>query len=433
MKTLIGVAFALTLLCALPAGAQQQRGVGLSASNQERRVALVIGNSAYETAPLKNPANDARDMAQALKGLGFEVMHKENLGLKEMKGAIREFGAKIRGGGIGLFYYAGHGVQVKGVNYLVPVDAKVQSEQEMEFEAVDAGFVLAQMDGAGNAMNIMVLDACRNNPFARSFRSASRGLAQMDAPSGTLIAYATAPGSVASDGNERNGLYTQELLKFVQLPNLNIEDVFKRVRISVRNLTQGRQTPWESSSLTGDFFFAGTNKERVAALPTQSLDPAAVELAYWESIKDSRDPEDFKAYLQKYPDGQFASLARRRAVAPADAAALSRIIDPQSLSAPPSSRQKLSISAVNCMCMQLKTLKVASSVIISGMGWDGGSEVKVSINGKDVSSLIDSQKEYIVSVQGSLSELNLRDGRNEVVITVNGVSTEPYVFRQAIK
>lgn len=282
MRSLIGFIFTLALLLVSPAFAQQ-RGVGLR-SPSERRVALVIGNSAYEVAPLKNPVNDARDMAQALSELGFEVISKENLNQNDMKRVIREFGAKIRNGGVGLFYYAGHGVAVKGINYLVPVDAKVEREEEVEYECVDAGFVLSQMDDAGNRMNIVILDACRNNPFARNFRSASRGLVQMDAPSGTLIAYATAPGSVASDGNARNGLYTQELLKFIRTPNLGIEKVFKSVRISIRNLTQNRQTPWEASSLTGDFYFLerGSSNPEPIPQPTPTVSEESVEASVFE-------------------------------------------------------------------------------------------------------------------------------------------------------
>jgi hypothetical protein len=314
MRNLAGFCFMFTLLLSPSTYAQQERQLTLESSNSERRVALVIGNSAYEVAPLKNPVNDARNMAQTLAALGFEVIHREDLSQKDMKRAIRDFGARIRNGGIGLFYYAGHGVQVKGVNYLVPVDAKVESEEEVEYECVDAGFVLAQMETARNSMNIMILDACRNNPFVRSFRSASGGLAQMDAPSGTLIAYATAPGSVASDGNAQNGIYTQELLKFMRTEDLSIEEVFKRVRISVRNLTQDKQTPWESSSLTGDFHFnrggAPINPARLPSTP--SIDPLAIELAYWDTIKNSTDPEDFRIYLEKYPDGQFKAIAKRR-------------------------------------------------------------------------------------------------------------------------
>lgn len=233
----------------------QQPPVGRDPSPAERRVALVIGNSAYTTAPLKNPVHDASDMAQALRELGFDVVYKENLNQPDMKRAIRALGEKLRSGAVGLFYYAGHGVQVRGENYLVPVDAKIESEEEVEYEGIHAGFVLAQMESARNPMNIVILDACRNNPFARSFRSAARGLASMNAPSGTLIAYATAPGAVASDGQARNGLYTQELLKVMRTPGLGIEEVFKRVRIAVRDVTQGQQTPWESSSLVGDFSF----------------------------------------------------------------------------------------------------------------------------------------------------------------------------------
>jgi uncharacterized caspase-like protein len=312
----------LVLLSAAPSFARQERGISVGRSTPERRFALVIGNGAYGIGPLKNPTNDARDMAQTLSALGFELIHKENLNQIEMKRAIREFGAKIRGGGVGLFYYAGHGVQVKGVNYLVPVDAKIESEEEVEYECVDAGFVLAQMESAGNSMNILILDACRNNPFARSFRSASRGLAQMDAPSGTLIAYATAPGFVASDGSEQNGLYTQELLKFMRTQDLSLEEVFKRVRVSVRNLTQGKQTPWESSSFTGSFYFnrGGEPPPTARVQPPAAIDSIMVELAFWDTIKNSTNPEDYDAYLKRYPNGEFAALARRRRQANAKAA-----------------------------------------------------------------------------------------------------------------
>jgi TonB family protein len=286
---------------------------GSANTSTGKRLALVIGNSAYPNAPLKNPVNDAQDIAATLRALGFEVISRENVNQNDMKRAIREFGEKIRGASVGLFYYAGHGVQVNGENYLVPVDAKIESEQEVEYECVKAGFVLAQLDAARNSMNIVILDACRNNPFARSFRSESKGLAQMDAPSGTLIAYATAPGSVASDGTGRNGLYTQELLKQMRTSGLGIEDVFKRVRISVRAATQQKQTPWESSSLVGDFYFtpkgAGASTESATG---PKVDSAAFELSYWESIKNSTNLDDFKAYLEKYPSGQFSALAQNK-------------------------------------------------------------------------------------------------------------------------
>ena len=260
MKNLIRIVLPVALLLVQSAYAQQRQLVQED-SRTEKRIALVIGNSAYVNAPpLKNPVNDAQDMAQALRGLSFDVIYRENLNQNDMKRAIREFGAKIRNGGVGLFYYAGHGVAVKGINYLVPVDAEVESEEEVEYECVNAGFVLAQMDSAANRLNVVILDACRNNPFARSFRSGSRGLAQMDAPTGTLIAYATAPGSVASDGNGRNGLYTSELLKQMKEPGVPVELVFKRVGMRVSAATSGRQEPWIALSLRGDFYFvAGSN------------------------------------------------------------------------------------------------------------------------------------------------------------------------------
>jgi uncharacterized caspase-like protein len=223
----------------------------------EHRTALVIGNGAYTKAPpLKNPPNDARDMAATLKTLGFDVTSGINVNQREMKRLIREFGQKLKAGGSGLFYYAGHGVQSKGRNYLIPVDADIQSEAEVEDAAVDASLVLNFMDDAQNGLNIVILDACRNNPFSRSFRSATDGLAQVDAPTGTLIAYATSPGRVASDGTGQNGLYTSELLKQMRVPGLSATEMFMRVRAEVMKRTSNKQVPWEASSLVGTFYFS---------------------------------------------------------------------------------------------------------------------------------------------------------------------------------
>jgi hypothetical protein len=226
-------------------------------AHAERRVALVIGNGAYPTAPLKNPVNDASDMARTLRELGFEVIQRENASLRQMEDALDEFWQSLRKGGTGLFFFAGHGLQVKGVNYLVPVDARISVEQDVKSLCLDANRVLGRMEDAGNGLNIVLLDACRNNPFARAWRSAEAGLAKMDAPTGTLIGYATAPDSVAADGSGRNGVYTQHLLRELRVPGQNIETALKRVRVGVLNDTGRRQTPWESSSLTGDFYFNG--------------------------------------------------------------------------------------------------------------------------------------------------------------------------------
>ncbi len=235
----------------------------------EKRMALVIGNGDYLAGPLPNPVNDARSMARALRSVGFDVMLRENVSNQtEMKRVIREFGQKLKNYDVGLFYFAGHGIQKDGYNFLVPVNAEINNEEEVEYECVDAGFVVALMDAADSKVNIIVLDACRNNPFARSFRSTRQGLVSMNAPAGTIIAYATSPGKTALDGSGVNGLYTQELLYQIQRPGLKIEDVFKNVRIEVMRKSESQQVPWESSSLTGDFYFKPTQVQlasRIAA------------------------------------------------------------------------------------------------------------------------------------------------------------------------
>ncbi len=291
---------------------------GSTNTSADKRIALVIGNGAYTSAPpLKNPPNDARDMAATLKALGFDVTNGINVKQRDMKRLIREFGQKLKAGGSGLFYYAGHGVQSRGRNYLIPIDADIQSEAEVEDSGVDAGLVLHYMDDAQNGLNIVILDACRNNPFARSFRSAGEGLAQVDAPTGTLIAYATAPGRVASDGAGQNGLYTSELLKQMRVPGVSLTDVFMRVRAEVMKQTGSKQVPWEASSLVGSFFFAGSANSGGAGNESNQpaavkIDPSAFELTYWETIKNSQNADDYKAYLEKYPAGQFTSLAKNR-------------------------------------------------------------------------------------------------------------------------
>ena len=257
MKTFIVVLLVCCTLITQPASSQDRNLTVSKAAiaSGEQRIALVIGNGSYKSSPLINPVNDARAMIRVLGESGFKVMSKENVGQKEMQAALRDFGDALKNGGVGLFYYAGHGMQVKGKNYLIPVDANIEREDEVAYTSVDANQILDKMESAGNRLNIVILDACRNNPFARSFRSAGNGLAQMEAPVGTLIAFATAPGSVASDGKGDNGLYTQHLLNAIKAPGARIEDVFKRVRTNVRRDTEGKQIPWESTSLEGDFVF----------------------------------------------------------------------------------------------------------------------------------------------------------------------------------
>ncbi len=227
-------------------------------SANEKRLALVIGNASYEFGgQLANPENDARAIAEALRKTGFEVMEYTNLSQKAIKKVIDEFGEKLQSYDVGLFFYAGHGVQVKGSNFLVPVDANINSESDVEYDCVNAERVLARMEDAGSSVNIVILDACRNNPFERSWTRSTqgKGLAFMNAPSGSLIAYATSPGTTASDGSGSNGLYTSALLKHLATPGITILEMFQRVRATVMEESGDRQVPWESTSLRGNFYF----------------------------------------------------------------------------------------------------------------------------------------------------------------------------------
>lgn len=291
-------------------------GPRVVAANQ--RIALVIGNDAYPAAPLFNPVNDARAVASALEGLGFEVVLATDVDLAGMQAALLEFGGRIEDGATTLVYYAGHGVQAKGHNYLVPVDAKLDSESGLRFETLDVADILDELEYSPSKLNVLVLDACRNNPFLHRARGASGGLAAIDAAAGTLIAYATAPGSVASDGSQGNGLYTRHFLEALQIPGLTAEAVFKTVRIGVARDSGDEQIPWESSSLTGDFIF-----NQQGGAPANATSPAAPVAAagvdpeglFWESVRDSRDPADLQAYLRRWPAGTFAELARGRLAA----------------------------------------------------------------------------------------------------------------------
>jgi uncharacterized caspase-like protein len=222
-----------------------------------KRVALVIGNAAYsEVQPLKNPKNDAALMAKTLVSVGFEVETVIDADQATMKRAMLEFGRKLRSGvDAGLFYYSGHGVQANGKNYLIPVNASIKDEDEVAIEAVDVNDFLETMENSTSKVNIVVLDACRNNPFAGSFRSASRGLSVVTAPRGTYIAYSTAPGSVAEDGSGENSAYTKSLARAILAPGLPLEQTFKEVRRLVADATDNKQVTWDSSSITGNFYF----------------------------------------------------------------------------------------------------------------------------------------------------------------------------------
>ncbi|MBV8910269.1 MAG: caspase family protein, partial [Gammaproteobacteria bacterium] len=241
----------------------------------EPRVALVIGNSAYASGPLRNPANDAGLMGETLKRVGFEVIERRDADQITMKRAIQDFGSRLEAAGpkaVGLFYYAGHGVQLEGRNYLIPTTAKIEREGDVEIEAVSADWVIAQMRFARNALNIVILDACRNNPFVRSLRSADRGLAMMYAPTGILIAYSAAPGSVAEDGEGRNSPYTTALSRAMLEVHEPLLEVFAEVREDVLAATGQRQVPGEYDEVVGGrhFYFTAPEKAATASAPPAS-------------------------------------------------------------------------------------------------------------------------------------------------------------------
>jgi hypothetical protein len=232
----------------------------IDASYTEKRLALVIGNSDYIFGnTLSNPVNDAIAIRQSLAEVGFKVLYYVNADQKTMKRAMDEFGEQLKNFTVGLFYYAGHGIQVKGNNYLIPVDAALKVEQDVDYDCIDAGRLLGKMEAAGTTTNIVILDACRNNPFERQWSGRAsgqgNGLAFMNAPSGSIIAYATSPGKTASDGSGKNGLYTSAILEYIKVPGLSIEEFFKNVRTSVERNSNRTQTPWESTSLKGNFYF----------------------------------------------------------------------------------------------------------------------------------------------------------------------------------
>ena len=295
-------ALACALIAGLPAAAAD-------------RVALLIGNNQYATTPLRNAVNDAKDLSEALKELGFKVIVRENASRKDMIDAIREFGAAIEGANAALFFYAGHAMQFKDRNYLIPIDAAMGTEEDVTFFSVEIGQIFDRMDRARTRFNFIILDACRDNPFAASFKLTSNGLAQMSSPSGTLIAYATSPGSTAADGFGRNGVYTKHILQNIRVPDLPVEIMFKRVREGVERDTRRSQTPWDSSSLKGDFAFNSVGSRATAGAPAAG--PSAditlqIEREFWVSVRDSNRPDDIRAYLDKYPNGNFAALAKNR-------------------------------------------------------------------------------------------------------------------------
>ncbi|QKC85478.1 caspase domain-containing protein [Mesorhizobium sp. NZP2077] len=287
----------------------------------EKRVALVIGNSAYQHAvQLANPKNDSSDIAAKLESLGFQVVSDQDLDLAGMRRTVRQFLEKLDGADMALFFYAGHGLQVNGSNYMVPVDAQLSSYNDLDFEALPIDLVLSAMERS-TKVNLIFLDACRDNPFTEKLSrsmgtrsgSVSRGLARLGSGVGSLIAFATQPGNVAMDGAGRNSPFTTALVAHLGTPGHDIMRDLMDVRRDVLAATDGKQVPWENSSLTGEVVLEPLATEpKAASAPTSqsTLPDNAVELAYWATIKDSTDKSFFEAYLQQFPGGAFAPLAK---------------------------------------------------------------------------------------------------------------------------
>lgn len=282
------------------------------AASDPARLALVIGNAAYRQSPLVNPGNDARAMAALLGEAGFGVAAHLDATRSDMLAAIDRFGAAISRPQIRqvVFYYAGHGIQLDWRNYLLPTDAVVGSGEQVRQRCIDLGLLLGQFGAIRDKTFVIILDACRDDPFGNAFQPAQKGLSQFDAPAGSLIAYATAPGNVASDGQGRNSLYTENLVRELSRRGTRLEDALKRVRLNVRLSSHGAQVPWETTSLESDVFLFKEGQKKLSDDELEQEIEADVEA--WTRIKASRKQEDWIAYLRDFPNGRFAEIAQMR-------------------------------------------------------------------------------------------------------------------------
>jgi hypothetical protein len=292
-----------------------------TAALAESRVALVIGNSNYaHVANLPNPRNDAQDLSQVLVRVGFEVTTATDLSYDSMRRTLRDFAAKASGADMALVFFAGHGMEVNKHNYLIPTDARLKTDRDIEYEAVPLDLVINAVSGARH-LGLVMLDACRNNPFAASMKNASptrsigRGLARVEPSAGTLVSYAAKEGTVADDGDARNSPYTTALLAHLEQPGLEINFLFRRVRDSVFETTNGKQEPFTYGSLPGkQIYLKGPQAPDAKVAHNVPGPPAGVDRdsLFWSSVKDSNDPVMFEAYLDKFPDGLYAAIAVAR-------------------------------------------------------------------------------------------------------------------------
>ncbi len=294
---------------------------------QDKRVALLIGNSAYANVPtLPNPRNDAAKLGDRLRALGFDVTVGVDLDRSGVISTLVNFGRKAESADVALFFYAGHGLQVNGQNYIVPTDARVEYEAELDLALIPFPVVMQQLQ-RGSRINIVLLDACRDNPFAKDLsrtlgtRSASalgRGLSRVQTTSGTFIAFATQPDNVAQDGDGQNSPFTEALLKYIDRPGASLSDLMIDVRNDVMQATNGKQIPWDSSSLTGRFSFKIEGTVTIAPTPNAAVTPqsgtdrATLEMNVWKAIEGSTSAAPFEKFLRDFPEGLFAEAARQK-------------------------------------------------------------------------------------------------------------------------
>ncbi len=299
MRSLPTIAFAAALLVATGQASAQQRALEPAAQEPGRRVALVIGNDKYPQQPLRNAVADARAMGTALQKYGFRVDVAVDATFKDLSRRLEQFGSQLRPGDVALVYYAGHGIQVEGENYLVPIDFAAREESDVKYESYPASRIADRLAASGARLSILILDACRNNPF-RSTRSGTRGLAPMETGRGNLVAFATAPNRTADDNPAgTNGLFTTYLLEAMDEPGTTIEQVFSRARQKVYEASGGRQIPWLVSSVIGDFYFR-----------PPAVSSAGAEEKLWNQISKSESPEGFREYLKTFPNGAYSRLAK---------------------------------------------------------------------------------------------------------------------------
>jgi formylglycine-generating enzyme required for sulfatase activity len=306
MRLMAAFACAVMLIC-----------FGVAPGHAEKRVALVIGNSAYQNTPvLPNPKNDATDMAAALKALGFDAILATDLDKRAMDEAFRRFARLARDADAALFFYAGHGIQFAGSNYLMPIDAKLQDEADVPYEMAKVDDIIGDLSRAKNT-RIIMLDACRDNPMADRLRvtlpasrsgAVSRGLARIERTQGLITAFATQPGQVAADGvGTRNSPFTAAVLKYIATPDIEATALFRRVAQEVNQSTEGKQLPEVSISLLGDFYFAGH-----ASAPTTVTPPSNEASQAWAEVKDSKNQAMLEEFIKRFGDSFYASLARVR-------------------------------------------------------------------------------------------------------------------------